>query len=169
MELRNLRCHPDDGTWALSESHPTPNFTSALDGGPLKHLAWSPTGSDLAVIDAAGRITILSVFASLNKPSLSRNCQVDVADDLHAVVGCFWLNIQPYPPGRPVCQSCSRKNISLTRTTDNTIWSCNQRWTRLPIRDDTFSCARTLSSKSFKVCIRVCNYEWYLEGSLASE
>lgn len=101
LELRNLRCHPDDGTWALSEPTITPNF-SALDGGPLKHISWSPTGSDLAVIDAAGRVTILSVFSSINKPSLSRPCQVDPIDDLHGVVGCYWLNQAPYPPGRPV-------------------------------------------------------------------
>ncbi|KAN0117358.1 mediator of RNA polymerase-like protein II transcription subunit 16 [Hyaloscypha variabilis] len=101
LELRNLRCHPENGTWALSEPTVTPNFSSALDGGPLKHLSWSPTGSDLAVIDAAGRITILAVFSSLNKPSLSRTCGGDPADDLHGIVGCYWLNIAPYPPNRP--------------------------------------------------------------------
>ncbi|KAH6719322.1 mediator of RNA polymeras-like protein II transcription subunit 16 [Leptodontidium sp. MPI-SDFR-AT-0119] len=101
LELRNLRCHPDDGMWALSEPTVTPNFSSSLDGGPLKHISWSPTGTDLAVIDAAGRVTILSVFSSINKPSLSRPCQVDPADDLHGVVGSFWLNQAPYPPGRP--------------------------------------------------------------------
>jgi mediator of RNA polymerase II transcription subunit 16 len=105
LELRNLRCHPENGTWALSEPTVTPNFTSTLDGGPLKHLSWSPTGSDLAVIDAAGRITILAVFSSLNKPSLSRPCQSDPADDLHGIVGCYWLNIAPYPSNRPVCSA----------------------------------------------------------------
>ncbi len=103
LELRNLRCHPRDGTWALSE----PTVTSTLPstgggGGPLKHLCWSPTGSELAVADASGRITILSVFSSLNKPSLMRNSQSDPLDDLHAIVGCFWLNLAPYPPNRPV-------------------------------------------------------------------
>ena len=102
LELRNLRCHPDDGTWALSEPTTTPNFSAPLDGCPLKHLAWSPTGSDLAVIDAVGRVTILSIYSSINKPALSRPSHLDPADDLHAVVGSFWLNQAPYPPGRPV-------------------------------------------------------------------
>ncbi|KAK0128828.1 mediator complex subunit [Cadophora gregata] len=101
LELRNLRCHPDDGTWALSEPTTTPNFSASLEGCPLKHLAWSPTGSDLAVIDAVGRITILSIYSSINKPALSRPCHLDPIDDLHAVVGSFWLNQAPYPPGRP--------------------------------------------------------------------
>jgi mediator of RNA polymerase II transcription subunit 16 len=102
LELRNLRCHPENGTWALSEPTTTPNFSAAQDGGPLKHLSWSPTGSDLAAIDAAGRVTILAVFSSLNKPSLSRTCQLDPADDLHGIVGSYWLNLAPYPPNRPV-------------------------------------------------------------------
>lgn len=102
LELRNLRCHPDNGSWSLSEATFTPNFTTALEGGPLKHLSWSPTGCDLAVIDAAGRVTILSVFSTLNKPSLNRPCSFDPADDLHGIVGSYWLNLAPYPPQRPI-------------------------------------------------------------------
>lgn len=52
-----------------------------MEGGPLKHLSWSPTGCDLAAVDAAGRVTILSVFSSLNKPTLSRVGQGDPSDD----------------------------------------------------------------------------------------
>lgn len=103
LELRNLRCHPEDGSWTLSEPTTTPPFTATLDGGPLKHLSWSPTGSELAVIDAAGRVTILGLFSSLNKPTLHRASQVDPADDLHRIVGSYWLNLAPYPPNRPVC------------------------------------------------------------------
>lgn len=102
LELRNLRCHPDDGTWGLSEPTVTPAFTATFEGGPLKHLSWSPTGSDLAAIDSSGRVTILSLFASLNKPTLHRPPTADPADDLYSVVGCYWLNTAPYPPNRPV-------------------------------------------------------------------
>lgn len=103
LELRNLRVNPEDGSWALSEPTLTPSFSAAQDGIPLKHLSWSPTGSDLAVIDASGRVTILDIFSSLNKPSLKRSCQLDdPADDLHAVVGCHWLNVAPFPANRPV-------------------------------------------------------------------
>jgi hypothetical protein len=132
LELRNLRCNPENGTWALSEPTATPNFSSAQDGGPLKHLSWSPTGSDLAVIDAAGRITILAVFSSLNKPSLSRPCGGDPADDLHGIVGCYWLNIAPYPSNRPVCSvsyeaPLENKERILTYNVDYSAWSRNQR------------------------------------------
>jgi mediator of RNA polymerase II transcription subunit 16 len=95
LELRNLRCHPRDGSWDLSEPTVTPQLTTNLDGGPLKHISWSPTGSELAVVDSAGRVTILQIFSSLNKPTLARPCNTDSADDLHAVVGSFWLNLAP--------------------------------------------------------------------------
>ncbi|RFU33515.1 hypothetical protein B7463_g2798, partial [Scytalidium lignicola] len=101
LELRNLRCSPENGDWALSEPTLTHQLSNELDGGPLKHLCWGPSGSELAVIDSVGRITILSLFSSLNKPTLSRQCQVDPVDDLHAVVGCYWLNLAPYPANRP--------------------------------------------------------------------
>ncbi|THV55740.1 hypothetical protein BGAL_0004g00630 [Botrytis galanthina] len=96
LELRNLRCHPEDGTWGLSEATVIPQLTNNLDGGPLKHLSWSPTGSELAVTDSAGRVTLLQIFSSLNKPMMCRPCGPEPADDLHAVVGCFWLNLGPF-------------------------------------------------------------------------
>lgn len=115
LELRNLRCSPEDGSWALSEPSITPPLVN-MDGGPLKHLCWSPTGSELAVIDSAGRVTILAIFASLNKPSISRNCQVDPPDDLHKVVGCYWLNLGPYPANRLVCSYSKDENTFLTQS-----------------------------------------------------
>lgn len=100
LEIRFLRCHPKTGSWELSEPN-TPSFTSTQDGGPIRHLSWSPTGCDLAVIDSAGRVTILSIFSSLNKLAITRSCQVDTADDLQTPVGSYWLPLAPVPPGRP--------------------------------------------------------------------
>lgn len=103
LELRNLRCHPGNGTWALSDPTITSSTIPAPEGGPLRHLSWSPTGSELAIIDSVGRITIMGLFSTLNKSSLQRPSQLDPVDDLHRVVGSFWLNIAPYGSGtRPV-------------------------------------------------------------------
>lgn len=99
LEFRNLRCNPEDGTWGLSDPTPYPSPSEAV---PLKHLCWSPTGSELAVIDSAGRISIVGIFATLNKPALSRSGLQDPLDDLHKVVGCYWLNMAPFPAARPV-------------------------------------------------------------------
>lgn len=68
---------------------PTP-----LPGGPIVHLAWAPTSvPELAVIDAFGRICLLSFPVHVNKAALIRKWDVDSQDDLHAVVGCYWLSI----------------------------------------------------------------------------
>lgn len=136
LELRNLRCNPDDGSWALSEPTLTPPLTNNMDGGPLRHLCWSPTGSELAVIDTAGRVTILAIFSSLNKPSLSRTCQIDPSDDLHRVVGCYWLNMAPFPNNRPVRLYVSPVTIEfvLTRSADNITWPRSESWFRIRLQ-----------------------------------
>lgn len=96
LELRYIRANPKDGTWGLSE--PTP-FTPwpNLAGGPIVHLSWSPTNSssELAIIDAVGRVLIFTFGANLNRPSLIRRWDTDPVDDLHAVVGTYWLNVVP--------------------------------------------------------------------------
>ncbi|KAK3498175.1 mediator complex, subunit Med16 [Neurospora crassa] len=95
VEFRFLRCRPEDAGWELSGPYlygPAiiPMHTTA---GPIVHLAWStatPT-PELAVVDAVGRITILSLTIHLNRPFITRKWDADPVDDLHAVVGCYWL------------------------------------------------------------------------------
>jgi hypothetical protein len=37
----------------------------------------------------------LNLSHSLNKPTFTRNSSVDPIEDLHAVVGAYWLNLSP--------------------------------------------------------------------------
>ncbi|KAL2199805.1 mediator complex, subunit Med16 [Corynascus similis CBS 632.67] len=106
IDLRFIRCNPDTAEWELSEpsswsppSPPAPNppttISLASTSAPFVHLAWSPTVvPELAVLDAMGRLTLLSFSISSNQPYTTRRWEADAADDLHAVVGCYWL-----PPG----------------------------------------------------------------------
>ena len=125
VELRSLRCNPDTTDWELSEPaiwsppSPTPLPPSANPPAPVPlasavapfvHLAWSPTmNPDLAVVDALGRITILSFHITVNQTYPVRRWDTDVVDDLHAVVGCYWLplgmppNKQARPSSHPTC------------------------------------------------------------------
>ncbi len=102
LEFRNPRCHPRDGGWDLSDPTIFPQVTPSLDGGPLRHVCWSPNGSDLAAIDSSGRVSILTLANSLNKPNLVRSSQIDPTEDIHSVVGAYWLNLFPIHQ-RPVC------------------------------------------------------------------
>ncbi|KAK3372390.1 mediator complex, subunit Med16 [Podospora didyma] len=92
IDLRFLRCRPDSGTWELTSSNPWSTVSPPLQGGPIVHLAWASTSSpELAVIDAVGRVTILSFSITLNRSYSVRRWDSDPVDDLHAVVGCYWL------------------------------------------------------------------------------
>jgi mediator of RNA polymerase II transcription subunit 16, fungi type len=123
VELRYLRCNPDTAEWELSEptswsppspspSPPTANLPTAVPpaaaAAPFVHLAWAPTmNPDLAVVDALGRITILSFHIAVNQTYPVRRWETDVVDDLHAIVGCYWL-----PLGMPPNKQASRLALS---------------------------------------------------------
>jgi mediator of RNA polymerase II transcription subunit 16 len=96
VDLRFLRCHPDNGSWDLSEPTPCPVLPNSLTGSTVAHLAWAATGSpELAIIDTVGRVNILSFSISLNRPYQVRKWDADSVDDLNAVVGCYWLPLVP--------------------------------------------------------------------------
>jgi mediator of RNA polymerase II transcription subunit 16 len=92
----NLQCprtNPSDGTWELSEPTACSIFSAPLLGGPIVHLAWAPTNSpELAIVDAFGRVCILTFPLALNKASfIARKWDSDAPDDLHSIVGSYWL------------------------------------------------------------------------------
>ena len=103
--LRNHVCSPSDGDWRLSKEYPLPDVQKLHEGSLLEHLAWSPSGADLAVVDAMGRVTILDFHETIvcNQMKASRSCLTDQEDDLSAVSGLFWLN-----PDRQVRSQCER-------------------------------------------------------------
>lgn len=66
-----------------------------LHGGPVVHLSWGPASSELAVVDAVGRVLLLNFNSDLNRPLVSRRWDGDAIDDLHTIVGTYWLNQLP--------------------------------------------------------------------------
>ncbi|ROT36946.1 mediator of RNA polymerase II transcription subunit 16 [Sodiomyces alkalinus F11] len=93
VQARVPRADPADGSWALSEPT-TIDLITATSSNPIVHLAWAPTAAhELAVIDATGRVAIVAFTGALNRPYPTRKWDDDHVDDLHAVVGCFWLNL----------------------------------------------------------------------------
>ncbi|KAG6288143.1 hypothetical protein E4U09_005736 [Claviceps aff. purpurea] len=97
IELRFPRCHPEDGTWDLSEA----TICDLVKGSPaipLVHLEWSPTHiQELAVIDAVGRVTIVPFGTSLNHLFPPRKWEADTVDHIHGISGCYWLPVPPPP------------------------------------------------------------------------
>ncbi|KAF5021842.1 hypothetical protein F66182_6135 [Fusarium sp. NRRL 66182] len=111
VELRYLRRSPDDGSWELSEPTTCP-FVQGAPTIPIVHLVWAGTSSpDLAVIDAVGRVIIVSFSISLNHPFIQRKWDADPTDDIYTVVGAYWLSVAPSAQqvslGSALLPSCS--------------------------------------------------------------
>ncbi|OTB06539.1 hypothetical protein M426DRAFT_9670 [Hypoxylon sp. CI-4A] len=99
VQLRYIRANEKDATFSLSEPSPLSSW-GTLPGGPLVHLTWSPVNSELAIIDAVGRLLILNFNTTLNRPTLSRRWDSDSLDDSQAIVGTYWLQNYPGPNPR---------------------------------------------------------------------
>lgn len=89
-----MRANPRDATWELSEPKAIAPWQN-LNGGPIVHLSWGPANSELAVVDVVGRVLLLNFNSDLNRPVVSRRWDGDAVDDLHTIVGTYWLNQLP--------------------------------------------------------------------------
>ncbi|KAJ5091848.1 Mediator complex subunit Med16 [Penicillium alfredii] len=94
VNVRHLQCRPSDGKWVLSEESLLSPVTEAHGGNPLVHLLWNETGSELAVVDCSGRISIYSISIALNSITGLRQASFDSGDDNNQVIGMTWLNTQ---------------------------------------------------------------------------
>jgi mediator of RNA polymerase II transcription subunit 16, fungi type len=94
LVIRNLLCRPEDGKWTLGGEFPVSQVSPNDDGQQIVHLSWNPSGADLAVVDVLGRLSIYTIYIAVNRLSLSRPGVVDQEDDLGAIVGMAWLNME---------------------------------------------------------------------------
>lgn len=92
VNVRHLQCRPSDGKWVLSEESSLGPVTEAHSGSQLIHLSWNETGSELAVVDCLGRVSIYSISMALNSITGLRQASFDSSDDSNQVVGMMWLN-----------------------------------------------------------------------------
>lgn len=94
VNIRHLRCQPSVGKWVLSDETSSLPVTEAHGGLPLVHLLWNETGSELAVLDSSGRLSIYTITTALNQIAGQRQATFDPDDDGNQVVGIMWLNAQ---------------------------------------------------------------------------
>lgn len=115
--VRHLQCRSSDGKWQLSEESPLGSVTEAHSGSQLVHLSWNETGSELAVVDCLGRVSIYSLSMALNSITGLRQASFDSSDDSNQIVGMMWLNTS-----RSVGHDQSRG--SSRHTSDTMLGSC---------------------------------------------
>jgi mediator of RNA polymerase II transcription subunit 16 len=95
--VRNLQARSSDGKWVLGDEFPIDPVTEAHNGNLLLHVSWNEAGSELAVVDCLGRVSIYQVFMALNNITGLRQATYDSSDDSNQIVGLMWLS-----PGRQV-------------------------------------------------------------------
>ncbi|KAI9928807.1 hypothetical protein ASPWEDRAFT_127770 [Aspergillus wentii DTO 134E9] len=96
VKTRHLQCQPSDGKWVLSDDTPLLPVTDAHGGYPLVHLSWNETGTELAVVDSSGRVSVYSISIALNSIAGQRQANFDPSDDAAQIVGMMWLNTQRF-------------------------------------------------------------------------
>ncbi|KAL8920524.1 MAG: hypothetical protein Q9172_004478 [Xanthocarpia lactea] len=92
VTLRNLYCDPASGLWNLSDGDEAKEVALVHAGQTLKHLSWNDPGTDLAVIDTLGHISVFSLLTSINRCSVTKRCVLGVENNFSVPVGSTWLS-----------------------------------------------------------------------------
>ena len=89
--IRNAK----NGSWSLSK--PVSVWPLLDDAHHIVHLAWNFIGTELAVVDSSGRLTIYqNAGVSLGEMAPSRQGTNDPNTDMHSIVGLQWLSVMGY-------------------------------------------------------------------------
>lgn len=83
-----------DRKWNLSKEHCVDLSANGDIQHPILQLEWSQSGAELALADAAGRVTIINASSMvLNETSVARPGTLDREDELGQVLAMHWLNL----------------------------------------------------------------------------
>ncbi len=105
VDFHHLAFDVDTLTWKLS-----PKRTEAVGLGELANLAWSPSGSDLAVVDYRGRLSMFRPSTTTsNRFAQIRSGLLDSPDGLGQAVGLYWLSQDS--PDRPVSEKPANSDL----------------------------------------------------------
>jgi mediator of RNA polymerase II transcription subunit 16, fungi type len=93
VSIQCLRLNRRTAVWELSSKYPLELGTDDACPHVYIHLCWSGTGTDLAIFDTKGRITIVGMFtaSAVNRFQDLGYINPDQGDDLRPAVGAFWL------------------------------------------------------------------------------
>jgi mediator of RNA polymerase II transcription subunit 16 len=85
---------PRRASWSLSK--PVTLQLPADARHDLVHLAWNYVGSELAAVDACGRLYVFQNHSSMGRMHLLRSGSADPDNEMHALVALYWLPVTPY-------------------------------------------------------------------------
>ncbi|KAF2018963.1 hypothetical protein BU24DRAFT_109366 [Aaosphaeria arxii CBS 175.79] len=107
VKLRVFSRDPATGKWDLGKEATLD--VPRQDDFQFVHLSWSHLGNDIAVVDAAGHVAILTCTTAMDRMSLMR-ADVSPSDtEMDAVVGMHWLALLPYEQKNNIVWSAKAK------------------------------------------------------------
>ncbi|OCL01533.1 hypothetical protein AOQ84DRAFT_443946 [Glonium stellatum] len=106
VNLRPFFRNSSDGKWILGEEIPL-KLPQAHEDFPFVHISWGHIGTDLAVLDAAGRIFVFTSIFALGRMVMTRAPAMDQEDEMGAVIGMHWLSIIPHHSKSQIAWSAS--------------------------------------------------------------
>lgn len=94
VHIRHLLFSHSEKKWNLSKEHKIDLSANGENQHPILQLEWGQSGADLAIVDAAGRVTIINATSmALNETAVVRPATLDREDELNQVLTMHWLNI----------------------------------------------------------------------------
>jgi hypothetical protein len=95
VNIRHLTFSGSERKWHLSDEHVIDLSTNGDNQHPISQLGWSQSGAELALTDAAGRVTIInSSSMALNETAVVRPAGLDRDDELNQVLAIYWFNLE---------------------------------------------------------------------------
>jgi hypothetical protein len=94
VNIRHLLFSGSERKWNLSKEHSIDLSANGDSQHPILQLEWSHLGTDLALVDAVGRVTIINASSmALNETAVVRPATLDREDELSQILTLYWLNI----------------------------------------------------------------------------
>ncbi|KAH8731138.1 mediator complex, subunit Med16 [Phaeosphaeriaceae sp. PMI808] len=107
INLKVFSRDTDTGKWDLRKDVPL-KVPQGREEFPFVHLSWSHLGTDLAVMDAAGRVMVFSSAMALDRMQFIRAELAHPEAEVDGVVGMHWLGIIPYEARNSIVWSTTR-------------------------------------------------------------
>jgi mediator of RNA polymerase II transcription subunit 16 len=107
VNLRAFARDPSTRKWDLGRDWQLEIPHEGASEFPYVHISWSHLGTDLAVVDAAGHVSIFNCASALERMEYKRVELAQPDADMDAVVGMHWLALSPHEVKTTIVWSAS--------------------------------------------------------------
>ncbi|KAF2667544.1 hypothetical protein BT63DRAFT_294707 [Microthyrium microscopicum] len=121
ISISILSRNPRHGTWSLKPLNVITPELGDEGSASIVHIAWSPLGGDLAIVDDAGQICIYRSFQVLGQMRLQPQKSLVIEHDFRSIVGFHWFGVFPHSRSTGVCWSATRTGANWQYDTKHSV------------------------------------------------